>query len=154
MLMAKMAGVVIVYYPDFSKLLLNIGTYVNEIEQLFVVFNSPVSDENVKDLNSRYSKLQIIFNNENTGIATALNQTAQKALNLGYEWLLTMDQDSSFLSDEFFKAFGRNSNESIAVFSPNPELSGATKGENRNATEEILCAITSGSLLSLKIWNK
>ena len=152
--MAKIAGVVIVYYPDFSKLLLNIGTYVDEIEQLFVVFNSPVSDENVTDLNSRYSNLQLQFNNENTGIAAALNQTAQKALNLGYEWLLTMDQDSGFLSDEFFKAFGRSNNEHIAVFSPNPELSGATKGENRDAIEEILCAITSGSLLNLKIWDK
>lgn len=151
--MAKIAGVVIVYYPDFKKLLLNIGTYVNEIDQLFVVFNSPVSDENVNDLNSRYSNLQLLFNNENTGIAAALNQTAQKALNLGYDWLLTMDQDSGFLSDEFFNAFGRTRNENIAVFSPNPELSGATK-ENTDATEEILCALTSGSLLNLKIWKK
>ena len=152
--MAKIAGVVIVYYPDFSKLLLNIGTYVDEIEQLFVVFNSPVSDENVNDLNSRHSNLQLQFNNENAGIAAALNQTAQKALSLGYEWLLTMDQDSGFLSAEFFKAFGRSSNENIAVFSPNPELSETTKGENPDATEEILCAITSGSLLNLKIWDK
>lgn len=152
--MAKIAGVVIIYYPDYKKLLFNIGTFVDKIEQLFVVFNSPVSDENVNDLNSRYSNLQFIINNENIGIAAALNQTAQRVLNLGYEWLLTMDQDSCFLSEDFFETFERNIDQNIAIFSPNPELSGDAKVENTDTTEEILCAITSGSLLNLKIWNK
>ena len=152
--MTKIAGIVIVYYPDFKKLLFNIGTFVDKIEQLFIIFNSPVSNENINDLNSRYLNLQFIINNENIGIAAALNQTAQKALNLGYEWLLTMDQDSGFLSVEFFKAFERNIDQNIAIFSPNPELSGDAKVENTDTTEEILCAITSGSLLNLKIWNK
>ncbi len=150
--MSKIAGVVIVYYPDFQKLLFNIGTFVDEIEQLFIVFNSPVSDENVNFLNSRHSNIQIVINNENIGIAAALNQTAQMASDLGYDWLLTMDQDSSFKSDQFFKAFGKSNDKNIAIFSPNPEKSGTTKVENTIATEEVLCAITSGNLLNLGIW--
>ncbi|NEW85506.1 MAG: glycosyltransferase family 2 protein, partial [Mariniphaga sp.] len=89
--MSKIAGVVVAYYPDFQKLLFNIGTFVDEIEQLFIVFNSPVSNENANDLSSRHSNIQIVIYDVNIGIAAALNQTAQKAFDLGYDWLLTMD---------------------------------------------------------------
>ena len=36
---------------------------------------------------------EIILNKENLGIATALNIGVRKALENGYEWILTMDQD-------------------------------------------------------------
>lgn len=150
--MAKIAGVVIAYYPDFNKLLFNIGTYINDVGQLTVVFNSPVNPEDVKHLLSKYSKVQLIFNDENIGIASALNQTAQKVMNLGFEWLLTMDQDSYFQSNAFIETFGRSKINDVAVFSPNSDSTAVVKTGHPDDAEEILCTITSGSLLNLAIW--
>jgi len=150
--MAKIAGVVIVYYPDFNKLFINIKTYIDNVEHLYVVFNSPVRKEDANILCSEFSNIQLIINDENVGIASALNQAAQKALSLGYEWLLTMDQDSSFHSDSYFKAFEKSENKSIAIISPNPEIDTISNVGDTDTTDEILCAITSGNLLNLKIW--
>jgi len=150
--MAKIAGVVIAYYPDFNKLLFNIGTYINDVGQLTVVFNSPVNPEDVKHLLSKYSKVQLIFNDENIGIASALNQTAQKVMNLGFEWLLTMDQDSFFQNDNFFEAFERSNKITVAIFCPNAASSVEINTGNVDDTVETLHAITSGNLLNLEIW--
>lgn len=150
--MTRIAGVVIVYFPDLEKLLFNIDSFIDHTELLYIIFNSPENIKNTNILNSRYSNIQLIFNNENIGIAAALNQTAQKALNLGYHWLLTMDQDSRFQSSDYFEAFGKSIKKNIAVFSPNPEISADNRNGNTGFTEEIQCAITSGNLLNLVIW--
>jgi len=150
--MAKIAGVVIVYFPDLEKLIFNIDSFINHIELLYIVYNSPENIENTNILNSKYSNIQLIFNNENIGVAATLNQTAQKALNIGYEWLLTMDQDSSFQSSDYFEAFGKSIIKDIAIFSPNPDISAYTRNGNTGLTEEVQCAITSGNLLNLVIW--
>ena len=150
--MTKIAGVVIAYYPDYKKLRLNLESYIENIEQLFIVFNSPVSLEDANSIVSGHQNIELIYNNDNLGIATALNQTVLKAVNLGFEWLLTMDQDSFFESDQFFSAFSKNSKNNVAIFSPNPELSTVSKDEDSDLAEEILCVITSGNLVNLKIW--
>jgi rhamnosyltransferase len=150
--MARIAGVVIVYFPDFNKLIFNIDTYVDNVEKLLIVFNSPVSIDEVNRLQTRYSNIQMIFNQENNGIAKALNQTALKVMNQGYEWLLTMDQDSYFLTSQFFEEFEKINKGNVAIFCPNPVSTFAISNENNSDTEEILCAITSGNLLNLEAW--
>lgn len=150
--MAKIAGVVIVFFPDLDKLIFNIDTYINQVEQLFIVFNSPVSDDVFNRLQRKYSKIQLVINNENIGIASALNQTAIKAINLGYEWLLTMDQDSYFQSDLLFKVFSRSKIQNTAIFSPTSVDASEIKKENSDASTEDLNVITSGNILNLIIW--
>jgi len=151
--MTKIAGIVIAYYPDYKKLRLNIESFIGNIEKLFIVFNSPVSLEDANSIVSGHQNIELIYNNDNLGIATALNQTVLKAANLGYEWLLTMDQDSFFESDQFFAAFSKSSKNNVAIFSPNPELSKVTKDADSDIAEETLCVITSGNLVNLKIWD-
>jgi rhamnosyltransferase len=150
--MTKIAGVVVVYFPDYVKLVFNIDSYIDTLDQLFIVFNSPVSADAVDRLQSKCSKVQLIINNENIGIASALNQAALKALNLGYEWLLTMDQDSYFQSNAFFESFGKSHDSNIAIYSPTPTKASETKTEHSDISEEILCAMTSGNMLNLNIW--
>lgn len=150
--MSKIAGVVIVFFPDVDKLIFNIDTYIDQIEQLFIVFNSPVSTEVIKKIQNKYAKVQLIINKNNIGIASALNQMALKSLNEGFEWLLTMDQDSSFLTDHFFEAFRRSTIKNAAIFSPATGLSSLFSDDKSYETEEVLNVITSGNLLNLKIW--
>ena len=150
--MIKIAGVVIAYFPDISKLIFNINTYIDHIEQLYIVYNSPLTTDEIIKLQSTSSKVQLIINQENAGIASSLNQTAQKALSLGYEWLLTMDQDSCFQNDDYFKAFGRSNFINVAIFCPTSDSSLEFNINNINETTEDLNVITSGNLLNLEIW--
>lgn len=150
--MPKIAGVVIAYFPDLSKLIRNIDTYIDHIEQLFIVFNSPATNDVVNLLTEKYSTIRVIVNEKNIGIASALNQTALKAINLGYDWLLTMDQDSRFSSDHYFEAFGKSEMKNVAIFCPTPDSQFRNTSNNFNETEEVLTVITSGNLLNLSIW--
>jgi len=148
---AKIAGIVIAYFPDAEKLKFNIESYIDRTEQLFIVINSSVSLEEVNRIQSWDSKIQLVCNKENIGIASALNQIAQKVLNLGYDWLLTMDQDSYFKNLDFFEAFDRGNKINVAIFSPN-SIPSEIKAGNIDDNSEVLNVITSGNLLNLEIW--
>lgn len=87
----KLAGVVVLYQPS-NEVIKNIHTYLPYLDRLYVVDNSSENHSNIyKD-----KKIQYIFNGKNLGIAAALNIGAKEAIKYGFEWLLTMDQDSSF----------------------------------------------------------
>jgi rhamnosyltransferase len=65
---------------------------------------------------------ELIRNERNLGVAAALNLGARSALSQGYEWLLTLDQDSApapnmieHLTDSFE---GWNQQDDIAIISP------------------------------------
>ncbi|MFV9510455.1 glycosyltransferase [Tepidibacillus sp. LV47] len=99
-------------------------------------------------------KILYIDNNGNQGIAHALNVGAKRANEEGYEWLLTMDQDSRFDPDMFKKYINclnmiSNSKE-IAIISPNYLTN--TKIETSCSFKEKLTTITSGSLLNLLLY--
>lgn len=89
----KFAGVVVLFNPD-NNIKNNINTYINYIDKLYVVDNSTGIDNS--EMFSFNKKIEYIANNENLGIAKALNIGAKKAIEAGYDWLLTMDQDSNF----------------------------------------------------------
>jgi len=149
----RIAGVIVLYHPD-QNVLENIRTYLDYVEILFAVDNSEtkISDfvENLKNI----PKIVYIDNNGNQGIAHALNVGAHKAIEMGYEWLLTMDQDSSF-DPMMFKKYVQCAKkipdvDQIAILSPNhvakPDMTTSC------SFSEKLIAITSGSLLNLHLY--
>ena len=64
------------------------------VEKLYLVDNSEISDNGIKKYFINNKKIIYIENNSNTGVAHALNQGAGLAITDGYDWLLTLDQDS------------------------------------------------------------
>jgi len=154
------AGVVILYKPD-NIVAENIASYINEIDILYVVDNTPKKVINftiVKEIVD-LGKIKYIQNNENLGVAYGLNQAAERAFECGYDYLLTMDQDSSFNIDsirEYFEEIKTLSvNKNIAYFSTS-EFKNDFIIEEYELTEwkKIYFSITSGSVVSLKWWNK
>lgn len=90
----KLAAVVVLYNPN-KKIFGNIESYIGSVDVVYAVDNSSVD-------NSYYlksEKIVYIPNRDNKGIAYALNVGAKRAIEDGYKWLLTMDQDSTFYSD-------------------------------------------------------
>lgn len=99
----KIAGVVVLYNPD-KNVRKNIDSYIDDLDMLYVVDNSPEPNDNSKYYKGK--KIKYISNHGNKGIAYALNVGAKEAIKEKSEWLLTMDQDSSFKDDSLSKMIG------------------------------------------------
>lgn len=97
--MQHVAGVVILYNPP-DDVYDNLLTYYPDLECLYVIDNSEkVNSKLVKRIN-KLSKIKYICHYGNKGIAYSLNEVL-KLCNGKYQWLLTMDQDSSFKTNLF-----------------------------------------------------
>ena len=98
--MIRISGVVVLYNPE-DNLKKNIESYLDEIECLYVIDNTPNKNNEEKLPTSK--KIKYIPLNENMGVSYALNKAAKEAIKEDYQWLLTMDQDSQFKRGELSK---------------------------------------------------
>lgn len=90
----RYAGVVVLYNPD-NTVIHNINTYVNELEKLYVVDNSDIKNYTLIKQLKLINNIEYMNNHGNKGIAYGQNRAARKALKENFQWLLTMDQDST-----------------------------------------------------------
>jgi rhamnosyltransferase len=150
----KIAGVIVLYSPDKS-VINNIKSYLDDIDILYAVDNSEAKNDEINNAIKALDKVTYIDNNGNQGIANALNVGAKRALQEKYEWLLTMDQDSSFdplVFNQYLQcALSIPSLESIAIIAPN--FLAKPKGKITRKHTEELTVITSGNLLNLRLYN-
>ena len=149
----NLVGVVIWYFPDLENIR-NINTYLQDIKLLVIVDNSNIDNSNLL-LKFDQSKVKYIPNFQNNGIAKALNQGVRTARDNNAEWILTMDQDSSFINrdlKQYIQAANEYSKiENVAIFSPT-YYDSRTDFHNFLPTEKftrIAYTMTSGNLLSI-----
>lgn len=149
----KLAGVVVWYNPS-KKDIKNIDSYIKAVDKLYIVDNSENGSNESKIPNSK--KVEYIYQNENLGIAKALNITCYKAIKEKYKFILTMDQDSCFKSNDVDKMKTKISSldlSKIGIISPWHK----TKLKLEKPKEEIdypLDVMTSGNILNLDIFQK
>lgn len=154
----KLAAVVVLYNPD-TEVQKNIQSYANSVDVVYAVDNS--SDDNC----AKFSDDKIIYipNGENMGIAYALNVGAKRAIEDGYEWLLTMDQDSSFqdIGVEEMKKFlleckcGNNEYDydKIGLITPFHRTI-FNENEKPEGIDSPAVVMTSGNIISLNAYQK
>lgn len=149
----KIAGVVVFYHPNES-VLENIDSYIEKLEKLYVYDNSENSH---KHLVKRYGdKVEYLSQNENMGIAFALNTGAKRAIEDGFEWLLTMDQDSRYENEEFQKLIDyikKEETDNIGLISPWHVIKTGIKKPSEEV-EDVVEVMTSGNLVSLSAYQK
>lgn len=146
----KLCGVVVTFNPT-NNVVDNINTYIDELDKLYVVDNSINNNEKL----FTNKKITYISNGKNMGIAYALNKGINKAKEDKYNYILTMDQDSSFEKDEmkkYVKEFNNSIDENIGIYSPLHKTD--TEELNSNITEDSLVVMTSGNILNISIWEK
>lgn len=146
----KIAGVVVLYNPD-DDFIDNISSYVNDIDLLYVIDNS---EKENKVLDSK--KIKYIFNNDNIGVAKALNMACEMAIKDNYNWILTMDQDTKFKPGvlDRMKDYIRNNNcskDGILVPWHNTKLD-IVKSDD--VIDYPLQVMTSGNLVNLSIYKE
>jgi len=150
----KLFGIVIWYYPTLENVD-NINSYIDNVHKLIIIDNSDV-DNSALLSGFDNSKLLYIANKENRGMAAALNQGCRIGIDSGAEWVLTMDQDSSFLENNL-SAFLQYVNEysdfdKVAIFAPIhfDSRENNEKHSFENKYSKLNYTMTSGNLLSLQ----
>lgn len=161
-MMCKVAAIIVSYNPD-GNLFDSINLLLNQVEKVIIVDNGS-KEKYVKYIKSiNEDKIEIILNKENLGIATALNIGVRKALENGYEWILTMDQDSKASPDMVKKMFNvynsinREERKDILSIFPNfvdERIQSIEENSNMNSYEYVDADITSGNLLRKEVFEK
>ncbi len=149
----KIAGTVILYNPS-KNIIENINSYMPYVDKIYVVDNSENQDNT--NLLPKNKKVKYINNHSNLGIAKALNIACQQAIKDGYEWILTMDQDSKFKSNDLkklIKFVENNNTDNLGIVTPYHKIETNIK-KSKEEIEHPLEVMTSGNLLNLKIYSK
>jgi rhamnosyltransferase len=146
------AGVVVLYEPT-EEIFQNIQSYITQVKRLFVVDNSENSDKLLIENIKRINNAEYIGLKENIGIAAALNIGAKRAIEEGYRYLLTIDQDSEATPNVVEKLIEIYHNyKSVGIAAPYP-LNRIHKILPRdNLIHQTNKVITSGALLNLRAY--
>jgi len=148
--MLKTALIVILYNPDIQEVSENISSYIDSVDLLITVDNSETSNHQLETSD----KIIHIRNNENLGIAKALNQGIIKAKELNFQYAILMDQDSQFF--DATKAINAlhiaiQDKESNFISSSIVVNANIAPKENQKELKYIDNCITSGSMLRLSM---
>lgn len=155
---------VIVSYNIGKKIYKCYDSISKQVDRIIIVDNG--SDKNTVNVLKELSKNKntiIIFNDENLGIATALNQGAKIAIKENYKWLLTMDNDSiasnKMIENMILSYNELNSEEKqniVSIFPNHIEEKFADDYNyyNEDKKEYIEYEITSGNLIKLDVLSK
>lgn len=148
-----LAGVVVLYNP-FSEIDENVKSFLDQLNYLFVIDNSEVSEKSFASLFSNLPKVRFLINNQNIGIAKAINLAIKKALDGGYKYLLTMDQDSKFEDSALKKLISKIGDETVGIYSPFHKNKYFTNPPFDQEIEEVSDVMTSGNILNLEAVKK
>lgn len=154
---------IIVSYNPTTALLDNISAIAPQVAEIIVVDNgsSAPAIEVLRQIGLR-SGCRLIYNNDNLGIAAALNIGIEQAVTCGYSWVATFDQDS-LVCDGFIAELLRAWEECpyrdrVALISPRYQDPGTgtvsnyshANGESRFS--EVTHTMTSGNLVRSEVF--
>lgn len=153
----RLAGAVILFHPS-ADVIQKISSYIDELGVLYIIDNSDTKNHKLlTEIKELSPKCKLISNSENAGIASALNQAVEMACNEEFDWLLTMDQDSHFIDNAFFKAFKEFENkEEVSLFAPELVVFQKEYIKDKRISFKIVrdMLMTSGNIINLKSCNQ
>ena len=144
---------IVSYNPNINSLLKEI----NELNNKFIIVdNNSNNIEKIETKLQNYKNIKLIKNEENEGIAKALNQILNEANKLKSKYLLTLDQDSFLSKDNLNRMVSYyEDNKEITIICPIIiDLNRKKQKKYSGKIEFIKRCITSGSLMNLELCNK
>lgn len=154
---ANTAAVVVLYNPDVI-VRDNILSYLPDVSTLYVIDNSEIKNPELISIIKTYPQIKYIANNGNVGLAIALNKGASLAVNDGFKWLLTMDQDSKanldMLSLMREAIYNLKPTQQIGILSPFHSDKHNHCTINKDELVEVFAVMTSGNLLNLEAYKQ
>ena len=150
----KIATGIVTFNPEINRLKMNIEAIAEQTDLTVIIDNGSNNLADIKKL-ADDSRVQLISNRENLGIAKALNQLFEYAQENNFQLVLSLDQDSICPSD-LIEKFSRFTDVSVGIICPitNYENIGNKSLILRNDFREVDWCITSASLTKVKIWEQ
>lgn len=160
----NICAIVVTYHPD-EGLPERIERILGQVDKVVIVDNhsSETCLAMIKKI-SAHLEIHLILHDENLGIATALNQGIRYAIDCGYTWALTLDQDTvpyqTMIQNLISAYHDCPFKEKVGIVGPNFQENNTGKTllhdseyENNSwlAMNEV---ITSGNLLCIPIFEK
>jgi len=153
---SSVAGVVVLYDPD-DKVIANIKSYIDQLGSLYAVDNSEEVNSDVVEKIKSLERISYLWNEKNLGVAAALNIGAGLAIEQGYKFLFTVDQDSNAspgMFGEFFKFLEANGPEQIGIIAPYHFYENFRRPRAKGDFQEIISTVTSGNMLNLAAYEQ
>ncbi|QAA34698.1 glycosyltransferase family 2 protein [Clostridium manihotivorum] len=155
---------VVVSYNAGQGIIDGIAAIRNQVKKTLIVDNGS-NPENLKILESFKAEedIEIIYNNENVGIAKAFNIGIEYARKNDFKFIITLDQDSICTKDLVFnmiatyEGLNDKDKEKIKVLVPNhieKEAYYANQVSVNAEYEYVLTEISSGSLIDMSVFDK
>ena len=152
--MEKILAGIVLYNPEIGRLKENVAAIAPQVERLVFIDNA---SKNMKDVEEVLpANAIVIHNDKNLGIATALNEILQYALDNDYDWALTLDQDT-IAAGNMIEAYSKvaASNQHLGVICCRfRDRHYVTEDESYTSDRYVYSCITSASMVNVKAWQE
>lgn len=147
----KIAVGIVLYQPDITRLEQCIVNLEKQVDKIYVFDNSE------KETTLNDERIVYMTEGENRGISYALNRIMEKAKIDGFDWVVTMDQDS-IVPDGMIEGFKKciASHPDVGIICPQVIDKRRVYSVAEKNKEEVCIdfCITSASCTSIKAWEK
>ncbi|EPE2492684.1 glycosyltransferase family 2 protein [Enterococcus faecium] len=155
--MTRIMACIITYNPDIDRLIDNLNSIEEQVECILIVDNNSVNISKIEEISSKFKNSTILKENENTGIAGALHDAMNYAIEKEYDWVLSLDQDSVCLKDliSFYRPFFLD--ESIGALTcqfKDRNLDNESDFKLKEGTNLVTTCINSGMLMRIDSYKK
>lgn len=155
---------IITYNPTLTDVSTCLEALCNQVERVIIVDNASKNVKGLQEVVSKYANVTLVKNSQNIGFAKALTQVFEWAKSQGFNWVLTLNDDSvvpSNMISEYKKILenqgnlvnqknAKNSKIAIVCSLLKNRLDGTILHSKCHEDE----CITSGSLTSVEAWAK
>jgi rhamnosyltransferase len=161
--MFKFCATVILYNPE-NSVLEALKRYSKLFEKVYVMDNSEKINNLIKTCISDIKSIEYYDMNGNKGISHALNIAFKKAIEEGFDFILTMDQDSIFLEDDIkfmMNYINKNDRVDVGIYATNYSRQYFDKKRRefiytkpripKHIIKNVTWAMTSGSFVKLSV---
>lgn len=147
------AGIVL-YNPNLHRLKSVIDSIIDQVKELILVDNTSSNYSDLCELVDSYDTIRFITNQQNEGIAKALNQICSYGHDYHYDWCLTLDQDTICPNNMIDCLAHYCDTNAIGILCPSVHYEGFNYLRSNNELEKVYACMTSGSLTNLNAWEK
>lgn len=147
----SVAAGIVLFNPELTRLIACIENLKQQVSKIYIFDNSSMSIH-INDDSTVY-----ITENKNKGIAYALNRIMERAQKDGFEWVVTMDQDSIVpcgMIDGFKEGIRSHANLGIVC----PQVIDKRRiylvAENNEQESYVNFCITSAACTSVEAWER
>lgn len=149
----KVAAGIVLFNPDAIRLKLCVSSLEEQVDCIIVYDNSSTK------IPETFNCENVIYltHNKNEGVAYALNQIFMKGKNLGYEWILTMDQDTVIPKNMISTYSAYLNQDDIGIICPqnvDKRRAYSHAEDTKEVTSLVEFCITSASCTNIHVWEK